>query len=242
MPRGNANVWKQHGASYAELAGTSTSAEREAALAPRRLPPVATADVAAVRALPAAGTPGSKLPRGAGTFVMQAGWSLGGQGAGGAASGADGGACGAAGPSGRAAGATETRSNYRPPPPDYKRQGSARMPPSQMPRPDYKNDWRTSKQADFSPDALSRLDPSRPAVAKDSGRLLPQDVPPGAPGAFATATRSQFVGHTQAEVRRIPMAGGKGTQAAGYNIITGASAYTNNAFEHWDGRDYRRHR
>lgn len=29
------------------------------------------------------------------------------------------------------------------------------------------------------------------------------------------------------------MAGGKGTQAAGYNIITGASAYTNNAFGGW---------
>ncbi len=38
---------------------------------------------------------------------------------------------------------------------------------------------------------------------------------------------------SQAEARSIPMAGGKGTQAAGYNIITGASAYTNNAFGRW---------
>lgn len=29
---------------------------------------------------------------------------------------------------------------------------------------------------------------------------------------------------------------------AGYNIITGGSTLANNTFEHWDGRDYRRHR
>eukprot|EP00198_Chlamydomonas_reinhardtii_P007442 XP_001696779.1 predicted protein [Chlamydomonas reinhardtii] len=115
-----------------------------------------------------------------------------------------------------------------------------------MPRPNYPNDWSTSKQQDYKPDVLSRLDPARPIRHRDSGRLLPQDIPSGDAAAtaavFTTATRAAFTGPSRAEASAIPPGGGTRTQPAGYNIITGAVPYANNVFEHWDGRDYRRHR
>ncbi|GFR40239.1 hypothetical protein Agub_g808 [Astrephomene gubernaculifera] len=142
---------------------------------------------------------------------------------------------------------TETNIHYKPPPAGFRRAKSATLPPSEMPKPTYPNDWSTSKQADFRPDRLLHPptsapagQPTRPAGQRDSGRLLPDDVPPASQ--FVTLHRSQFVGGRHAEAAAIPASGGRGTMAAGYNIITGAGPYGNNAFEHWDGRDYRRHR
>ncbi|KAG2426122.1 hypothetical protein HYH02_014837 [Chlamydomonas schloesseri] len=142
--------------------------------------------------------------------------------------------------------ATEQRANYVPPPAGYRRGASASKPASEMPKPNYQNDWSTSKQQDFKPDALSKLDPARPIRHRDSGRLLPQDIPPGdsaaVAAAFTTAARAAFTGPSRREAAAIPPGGGTCTRPAGYNIITGATPYANNTFEHWDGRDYRRHR
>ncbi|KAG2489097.1 hypothetical protein HYH03_012323 [Edaphochlamys debaryana] len=136
--------------------------------------------------------------------------------------------------------ATETKSNYAPPPADYRRAAAAAEPPSQMPRGNHPNDWSTSKQLDFRSDALQRLEPSRLAVHRDSGRILPTDVAPDSQ--FTSQSRTHFTGRTLTEARSIPPSGGRGTQHPGFNIITGAAPYGNNAFEFWDGRDYRRHR
>ncbi|KAG2431561.1 hypothetical protein HXX76_009575 [Chlamydomonas incerta] len=285
MPRGNPNVWKKHGQSYSELAGTSTAVEKHQELAPRKLPPVSRADVEAVKALPPAGTPAKAMPRGAGTFVMQSTWSMSspaqpaqpatntantntaaaGRSASGreagpgpsslsasmplAAAGGGGGRGGSGafgGSSTARSTATEQRSNFMPPPAEYRRGASATTPVSEMPKPSYPNDWSTSKQQDFKPDVLSRLDPARPIRHRDSGRLLPQDIPPGDAAAtaavFTTASRAAFTGPSRSQAAAIPPGGGRGTQPAGYNIITGATPYNNNVFEHWDGRDYRRHR
>lgn len=71
MPRGNPYIWKKHGQSYAELAGTTTAVERAQEIAPRRLPAVIPAMVAELRSTKPAGMPATMLPRGAGSFVMQ---------------------------------------------------------------------------------------------------------------------------------------------------------------------------
>ncbi|GIM04161.1 hypothetical protein Vretimale_8784 [Volvox reticuliferus] len=77
MPRGNPNIWKKHGASYAELSGTSTSIERAQDVAPRRLPPVSPASLAEARDTKPAGVPSLKPHKGVGSFVLQSNWSLG---------------------------------------------------------------------------------------------------------------------------------------------------------------------
>ncbi|KXZ49589.1 hypothetical protein GPECTOR_20g445 [Gonium pectorale] len=112
---------------------------------------------------------------------------------------------------------------------------------SEMPKPNYPNDWRTVKQLDFRPDALARSERAPPVRAHDAGRLLPSDVPPGSQ--FASTSRAVHVGPSAAAAAAVPPSGSRGgTRAAGYNIITGAPPLGNNAFEAWDGRDYRRHR
>ncbi|GIL55747.1 hypothetical protein Vafri_11280 [Volvox africanus] len=281
MPRGNPNIWKKHGASYAELSGTSTSIERAQDVAPRRLPPVSPASIADMRAMKPAGVPSLKPHTGVGSFVLQSNWSLGVPPNGTAAavhgsrgsSRAGGGDSAGPGPSSAAAEAatqpapasrwaavsaaagggpvtaglpprtynTETKSNYGPPPSDFRRTRSAGPGTSQFPKPDQPNDWKTLKQVDFRPElAAGAPPPPPPFKASTSGSLLPCDVPPNSQ--FVTQHRTHFQGRSLREAQSLRPSGCSATQAAGYNIITGAGAYNNNAFEHWDGRDYRRHR
>mmetsp|Transcript_25271 Transcript_25271/g.54930 ORF Transcript_25271/g.54930 Transcript_25271/m.54930 type:complete len:217 (-) Transcript_25271:503-1153(-) len=216
MPRGNPNVWNFHGQSYAELSKesrTQTSANAVASSSGR------DATVAQLRSMPAAGTPSSQAPRGAGSFASQTTWSLGDSNKG-------------------ASKATEARTQFRPPPEDYKC-GVPLKTESQFPVPNYPHEFKTSMQADYSPEVLQQAQRTRAVKHKDSGRLLPQDVPPQ----YTPVSKETFVGHTTAQARAGPKAGFPATQNPGYNIITGGPALNNNVFERFQGStDYRRHR
>ncbi|GLC36114.1 hypothetical protein PLESTB_001379200 [Pleodorina starrii] len=139
---------------------------------------------------------------------------------------------------------TESRTNYTPPPTDFRRVRSAGPGASQMVPPNHPNDWRTTKQVDFRPELTAGAPPPPPPFRQAaSGPLLPTDVPPDSQ--FTTQHRNHFTagaGRSLRDSQALRPSGCRATQAAPYNIITGAVPYNNNAFEHWDGRDYRRHR
>lgn len=206
MPRGNPNVWKAFGPSYAELSVNSGEKPSCSSQDQRNAKP--------------AGAPASKAPRGSGTFQLQTTWSLG-------------------GPNGNegSTGKTETKSEFKPPPDNYRRREPLRTDKCTIPIPTYPNDKLTTKQLDFTAERHRNAVPREPYSLKDNGRLLPNDVPPQ----YDTHTRSVYTGPVKKDTLAIQTAGQNATKPSGYNIITGGSSLQNNTFEHWDGRDYRRH-
>lgn len=105
---------------------------------------------------------------------------------------------------------------------------------------------RTTTQHDFGSNPTQQPGYERTCAVRHQGcgRLLPTDnVPPQ----YTTQAVSDFGPRGQpadaVAARTGPRAGHPAAQNPGYNIITGGShAVGNNAFERWDGRDYRRHR
>mmetsp|Transcript_6762 Transcript_6762/g.16836 ORF Transcript_6762/g.16836 Transcript_6762/m.16836 type:complete len:230 (-) Transcript_6762:419-1108(-) len=229
MPRGNPAVWNHHGPSFFDL--TSKSGTGPSTSQPSTSGPANT--YASIRAAPAAGAPSTLKPRGAGSFVHQTEWSLAPTPA-------------AQGAKPAAPKATEIRSQYKPPPEDYKRRAPLRTDKSSFPVPNYPHEFKTVTQADFHADPMKEPGFVRTTAVKhkDSGRLLPTDpVPPQYTTQAVADFSSTRGGPQETAMRAAPRAGNPATKNAGYNIITGGPhAIGNNVFERWDGRDYRRHR
>ncbi|MEW5316565.1 MAG: hypothetical protein WDW38_007932 [Sanguina aurantia] len=137
---------------------------------------------------------------------------------------------------------TTFKASYQPPPPGQSRRDAIRNEKSSFPQGTYPSDYRSLQQTDYLPGALQLTERVRPSTVRDSGKLLLKDVE----NSYATQHATDFGRLTPTNVKdsraRIPSGGVGGTQRAEYNIITGGSSLVNNNFEHWDTRDYRRHR
>ncbi len=101
---------------------------------------------------------------------------------------------------------------------------------------------RTTKQVEFRPEVVANAPPPPPAFKEgNSGPLMPSDVPTG-PAHYVTQQRAHYPGRSLSDSQSLRPSGCRATQQPGYNIITGAVPFVNNSFEHFDARDYRRHR
>lgn len=209
MPRGNPNIWKAYGPSYSQLSQLSKASEREPTSAAK----------ATTCSMPA-GAPAVRDPKGPGMFQLQSTWSL-----------------GAPEVYGSTISSSETKVEFAPPPKDHKRREALRTDKSHRPTGTYLNDYKTTKQLDYT--SQRHLDGERrpPFSLKDNGKIIPADVQPD----YSTQARTSHVGSIRSETLPIRTAGHPATSNSGYNIITGGAPLQNNAFEHWNGRDYRRH-
>lgn len=97
---------------------------------------------------------------------------------------------------------------------------------------------RSVTALDFSVASTIGAQRVAPCKLRDAGNLLPQDL---ATPEFSTSSRLHFPGRSTLDARRLAAAGQATHDNGAYHIIHGGAALTNNNFERFDGRDYRRH-
>ncbi|GMH35790.1 hypothetical protein BSKO_03658 [Bryopsis sp. KO-2023] len=202
----NTRMWKDLGASYAELSALQDVDILNAGCTQERQ---ATA-----------GKPSHGDPHGPGGFVMANTWSIGG-----------------GDPPTKLV--SEQRSKYCAPP----KQDNPKEKPQCVRGGNFslgadKNDYRTVAQIDFKRDRSPS--PPLPIRPKDAGGVYSM----GDHVSFKTTAGSSFKDHCQEFVNLKANRGSglENTHQPGYNIINGSGSLSNNAFESWDGRDYRRMR